>query len=140
MLTRPIPAQPLPIKPVTSISCAPSALFTDLSYVEGSTVSLCLSCVPSSIDTLDEEYDLPANRFTIRQPRAPGSMLESKGDVRMDLGCHNGDTATPLLTTPHKNIDVNKYFNNIHIQSIEDELKQQCEDKTCDVMVFFSAP
>ncbi|KIJ10323.1 hypothetical protein PAXINDRAFT_16666 [Paxillus involutus ATCC 200175] len=124
MLTRPIPARPLPIKPVTSISHALSAWFTDVSYVEGPTASLRSSRVPSSINILDEEHDSPANGCTIRQPRAPGSTLESEGDVGMDLGGHGGDAATPPPTTPHENIDDDRYFNDIHVQSIEDKLRQ----------------
>ncbi|KIJ12233.1 hypothetical protein PAXINDRAFT_15003 [Paxillus involutus ATCC 200175] len=73
------------------------------------------------IDMLDEEYNLPANGCTIWQPRAPSSTLESGGDVRMDLGGHNGDAATPPPTTLHENIDDDGYFNDAHIQSIEDE-------------------
>jgi hypothetical protein len=75
------------------VSHALLALFTDFSNVVGPTASLALTTmIPISttgINIPDEEYNSPANGCTTWQPMKPGSVLESKGDLGMDLGGHD---------------------------------------------------
>ncbi|KIK73076.1 hypothetical protein PAXRUDRAFT_179316 [Paxillus rubicundulus Ve08.2h10] len=90
--------------------------------------------------TTDEDNKSPANQCIHWQPSTTGSSLESEWDTsRAGTFFSWALVATPAPTTPCDVIDNDGFFNDIHIQSIDDEPKKQCKDRTHDFMAFFGA-